>query len=341
MANPKTLYKRLMEASTVSELQEIKDFMLLSQLKCHLPCKVISVDYGAGTVSVEIQGKQDMGYGAYETFPVLSDIPILEPHRTSRAYILTPIKSGDTGMLEFLDFNCSNFNADGNTEPTEDPELHSINSSVFINGYIPQSNVTQIYTADPKLNNVSANKGMIVAGNIDLYNRPVVKTKDGAIETVKSMSFTPEEGKYKGKEVLIPTISPDGKEMSENEAIEYYYKTGQHLGIFENPESATTYAIILHNDQDRYYNSIGCPITIGLNNQTFTLSVNEAGRLEIKASDINIKGDKINIEGLEVNFDTPTVNVTKTLNVGYGATGVVSTNSKTLTFENGVLTNVE
>ena len=94
--------------------------------------------------------------------------------------------------------------------------------------------------------------------------------------------------------------------MSENEAIEYYYKTGQHLGVFENPESATTYAITLHNDQDRYYNSIGCPITIGLNNQTFTLSVNEAGQLEIKASDINIKGDKINISGGNINLGNNT-----------------------------------
>lgn len=185
---PKSLYERIMEATTDSEIREISDFMLLSKIRCHLPCKVLSVDYNNGTVDVEIQGKQDMGYGAYEKFPILSDIPILEPHRTSRAYIITPIKSGDSGLLEFLDFNCSNYNSDGNTEPTLDPELHSINSSVFINGYIPQSNLIDISDTD-------------------------------------------------------------------------------------------------------------CPIIMGLNDKTFTLNVNEAGRLTINASDVDIKADNVNIDG--------------------------------------------
>lgn len=145
---PKSLYERILEASTSSDIQEIKDFILLSKIRCHLPCKVLKVDYSSRTVEVQIQGKQDMGYGAYETFPVLSDIPIIEPHCTSRAYIITPLKAGDTGLLEFLDFNCSNFNQDGNIEPTLDPEFHSLNSSVFINGYIPQSNVIDYGNSD-------------------------------------------------------------------------------------------------------------------------------------------------------------------------------------------------
>lgn len=294
---PKSLYERILEASTSSDIQEIKDFILLSKIRCHLPCKVLKVDYSSRTVEVQIQGKQDMGYGAYETFPVLSDIPIIEPHCTSRAYIMTPLKAGDTGLLEFLDFNCSNFNQDGNIEPTLDPEFHSLNSSVFINGYIPQSNVFSSYTPNSKLNNVNANKGMIESGNIDLYNRPQVRTEDGSIETVKSMTFEPSEGKYSGKQILIPTISQDGRKLTFDEAIEYFYKTGQHLGVFETPDDATEYAILLHEDQEKYYNSIGCPITIGLNNQTFTLDVNESGQLRIKASDIYIDSNNINITG--------------------------------------------
>ena len=197
---PKSLYERIMEATTDSEIREISDFMLLSKIRCHLPCKVLSVDYNNGTVDVEIQGKQDMGYGAYEQFPMLSDIPILEPHRTSRAYIITPIKAGDTGLLEFLDFNCSNYNSDGNTEPTLDPELHSLNSSVFINGYIPQSNIVNIENTD-------------------------------------------------------------------------------------------------------------CPIIMGLNNKTFTLSVNEAGQLTIKASDIAIEADNVNVQGDKINIDSGNISI--------------------------------
>lgn len=181
---PKSLYERIMEATTDSEIREISDFMLLSKIRCHLPCKVLSVDYNNGTVDVEIQGKQDMGYGAYEKFPILSDIPILEPHRTSRAYIITPLKSGDSGLLEFLDFNCSNYNSDGNTEPTLDPELHSLSSSIFINGYVPQSNLIDISDTDCPiimgLNNKTFTLNVNEAGQL-IINASDINIKAGKV----------------------------------------------------------------------------------------------------------------------------------------------------------------
>lgn len=179
--NPKSLYEKLKEASTYSDIQEIKDFVILSKIRCHLPCKVRAVDYGTRTVEVEIQGKQDMGYGSYESFPILSDIPILEPHCTSKAYFITPIQVGDTGLLEFMDFNCSNFNNDGNIEPTIDHELHSLNSSVFINGYIPQSNVVAIDTSNPitmGLNNQTFTLYVDDNGNLNITAKSIKAIAD-------------------------------------------------------------------------------------------------------------------------------------------------------------------
>ena len=90
--------------------------------------------------------------------------------------------------------------------------------------------------------------GMLEAGNIDLTKRPVVKNADGSISTVRSISVN-----FDGKEVLIPTVSDDGKILSNAKAIEQYKATGRHLGMFRSPGTATAYAEKLHKQQEKMY----------------------------------------------------------------------------------------
>lgn len=90
--------------------------------------------------------------------------------------------------------------------------------------------------------------GQTEAGNIDLTMRPIADLGNGEWATVRSMSINVD-----GREVLIPTIGPDGKPLSNDEAVAQYEATGKHLGIFNNPTNATAYAIALHNQQDIFY----------------------------------------------------------------------------------------
>lgn len=91
-------------------------------------------------------------------------------------------------------------------------------------------------------------RGLLEKGNIDIHNRPVVKNSDGSISTVLSMSTN-----IDGREVLIPTVSDDGRIMSDDEAIDNFMRTGKHLGMFDNPDDATAYAESLHNQQADEY----------------------------------------------------------------------------------------
>lgn len=139
---PESLYSKLLRAEKNSTKEEIIDNEKSKLIRVHLPAKVIAV-YGQ-TVDVEIQGEEDTGYGEYSKFPPLLNIPLVYNNYTSSAYIITPVQIGDTGIVEFLDFNAYNFIENGNTALTGDRYYHSLNNGTFINGFIPNNKVIDI-----------------------------------------------------------------------------------------------------------------------------------------------------------------------------------------------------
>ena len=66
--------------------------------------------------------------------------------------------------------------------------------------------------------NLYANIPVDYTGNINLANRPAVQNPDGSVSTVRSMSFNED-----GKEVLVPTVSQDGRTLTPQQAIDTYW----------------------------------------------------------------------------------------------------------------------
>jgi hypothetical protein len=109
-----------------------------------------------------------------------------------------------------------------------------------------QTNTPQV---DPETDPAFTNPtGLKDVGNLDIYKRPKLQNADGSVSTVRSMSF--EEN---GKEVLVPTVGPKGEDWNNQQAIEHYKKTGEHLGKFDTPDNADKYAEALHRQQEQYY----------------------------------------------------------------------------------------
>ena len=84
-------------------------------------------------------------------------------------------------------------------------------------------------------------------GNIDLNNRIVVHNPDGSFST--ELSFSVE---IDNDIVLLPSIVY-GRIVSDDDAIDHYIQTGEHLGIFQTVSAMEEYAQRLHERQERYY----------------------------------------------------------------------------------------
>lgn len=91
--------------------------------------------------------------------------------------------------------------------------------------------------------------GLVSPGNINIHRRPAVRNPDGSVSTVRSMSFTDEQG----NNVLVPTVIEGRGIVPPHEAVRNYYATGQHLGMFDTPENADAYAQALHEQQAGEY----------------------------------------------------------------------------------------
>lgn len=90
--------------------------------------------------------------------------------------------------------------------------------------------------------------GELERGNIDIGKRPAVKNKDGTTSTIRSMSFN--EG---GQQILLPSLTDEGAQLTEQQAIDAYRATGRHLGKFDSPENATAFAKRLSNEQGKKF----------------------------------------------------------------------------------------
>lgn len=158
-----------------------------------------------------------------------ADVPALERRYSELDQELQGVTRGDFGQENSIVAEMENIRGQLATASQAMKEIGQ--------GTKKQTDLEKLQTYAPSVKPV-------VPGNINLSNRPRVRNADGSVSTVRSMSFGTDQG-----EVLVPTVSDEGRIMSDQEAMDKYKQTGKHLGIFANPKAATEYAQDLHEQQ--------------------------------------------------------------------------------------------
>jgi len=118
-------------------------------------------------------------------------------------------------------------------------------SKTHVNVIVQMLNNKQFSMARQYLDSITGKpEGLLTPGNIDLSDRPSVLLPSGKRASIISMGIGDN-----GREILIPTVSDDGKLLSKKEAIALFKKTGKHLGVFSNEKDATDFAKRLSRSQ--------------------------------------------------------------------------------------------
>jgi hypothetical protein len=94
------------------------------------------------------------------------------------------------------------------------------------------------------------------SGTLDPASQPTVRNADGTVSTVRTIGI-----EVDGKHVLIPTVSPDGKVLSDEQAIELFRSSGKHLGVFNSREESDAAGRALSQQEARRVGSSG---TVGM-----------------------------------------------------------------------------
>lgn len=86
----------------------------------------------------------------------------------------------------------------------------------------------------------------VTAPTMDPTKQPIVQNPDGTRSTVSTMGFD-----IDGKYYNLPTISPDGKRLTPDEAVAEFRKTGRHLGVYNSREEGDAAAQALHLNEEK------------------------------------------------------------------------------------------
>ena len=108
-------------------------------------------------------------------------------------------------------------------------------------------------TREKALSAIDNEIGQYGKGNIDLYNRPIYKNKDGTVSTVDSITVQVDD-----KFILLPSIvkGENGEAIrleNTDDIIAHCEKTGEYLGVFDTLAEANVYAQRLHSAQEFRY----------------------------------------------------------------------------------------
>jgi hypothetical protein len=157
--------------------------------------------------------------------------------------------------------------------------------------------------------------GMTKPGTVDLNSLPAAKARDGSknamtitVDRSDQMylgALTPPKGTHV-ETILIPTVGPDGKKLSNEEAIALYKKTGQNLGTFKDQASADAYANELSAAAGKRYipaQESGLEFLADINNTKYTNWDGEERTLSLGERENLVNKYKVHLQEVSIQKD--------------------------------------
>ena len=162
------------EDPSLSDVIDLHIDAKLQNLHTAMPGKIVSYDFSKNLAKIQpLIKRKYRDQPSATNLPIITNVPVMHP-RMGKASVRLPIKTGDNGLIIFMERSLDSWIDDGNAVDPLDDRKHSISDAVFYPGMESTKNPMAI----------PANKNSLTV----LNDKMMVELKPGGKIKIKNLT---------------------------------------------------------------------------------------------------------------------------------------------------------